>query len=172
MVRVWMAWVVMAVLVVLCSTVYGDIAVPVTGNDDTIKGRVMFGDPNEGLVGFYGAWDDRAPEHLWGAGVTARMDISGEVTSLLDRFLGTPTSWWELLDSLGARAYLWADIGPAALAEDPQATATPGAGLRLGPFLAEAGYSLLEGGSIPLGDGDELESGMTYWIGVEWSIRF
>lgn len=168
----WLALIVTAFLVLLCSTVYGDVALPVTANDDTIKGRVLFGEPNEGMVGFFGEWDDRAPEHLWAAGVSGRMDVSDEVTGVLDRFLGTPSSWWELLDALGAQAYVWADVGPCALPEDPQASATIGVGARLGPFLAEAGYRFLEGGGVALPDGDELVSGMTYTIGVQWSIRW
>jgi len=171
--KAWMALLVVALACAGAGAGDFDVTPTMVGNPDIIKGRVGFGDPNEGMIGPYGSWNDGDPYHLWGAGGYAQVDVTKSVTGTIDRILGTPNAWWELLEELGGQVYLVTEVGPASLSNKPQATAMPGVGIRLGPLIAEFGYDIVEGGAIEDEAGEELaESGPTYFIGISKTFRF
>jgi hypothetical protein len=169
----WMLYVAALAAVVLCSTVYGsDVTPQVGGNNGMLKSRIGFGDPNEGMVGPWGSWSRTDTDHIWGAGVFGRIDLSGQIAGMIDSAFDTPDSWWKLLADLGARAYLVTDVGAVNLNGDADATAVPGFGLVLGPLWAEIGYQVFEGGGIKQAGKLLADDGVVYTIGIQKVFRF
>lgn len=160
-------------LVALCGTANAfDIVPAVSANDQFVKGWIGFGDPNGGLIGPYGTWNDEDPTSLWATGVRGQFDISESARSVLGGIFGIPDTWWQSLDKVGARAYVFNEIGVCDFGT-PDAIASPGIGARLFVLTAEVTYDILDGGTIRAPSGDILaESGFQWFIGVSRVFRF
>jgi hypothetical protein len=167
-------WMISAmVMVFLCGTTYGfELTPSVVGNDQFIKGFIGAGDPNAGLVGPYATWNDMDSENVWAAGLRGQYDISGTMQAGISKILPVPASWWEALEALKASGYIGVEVGVCNLTGAREAEATPLIGARLGPLVAEVGYSIFEGGQVKTQSGTLAESGLTWWIGLQWPLRF
>jgi hypothetical protein len=165
--------IVMLFLMLLCSTTYGlGITPSVVGNDQFLKGWVGFGDPNVGMVGPYVTWNDLDPTNIWAGGVRGQLDLSGTVQAGISRIIPVPASWWETLEMLHASAYGAVEVGACHLIGGPEAETTPLLGARLGPLVVEVGYAIFDGGKIASADKVIAESGLTWWVGLQWPMRF
>jgi len=167
----------LAVMVVLTALVpiggcSGTVTPEFMGNDGMLKAGVGFGDPNAGTIGFRAGWNERQPQDLWSVSAVGKYDIGGPVTGVLDKALGTPNEWWQLLDSLGGRLYLLVEVGPVDLAGAPQAMSAPGVGVALGPFTFEYTYEIFENGKMLDGTGVLARSGTQAWFGVQRAFWF
>ncbi len=149
-----------------------DLVPSVIGNDQYLKGRLGFGDPNGGLIGPYASWNDQDWKHVWGAGVFGQYDISPQARAVIGTVFGVPETWWESLDQVGARVYVGDEVGACNLAGPPEAQTTPFLGARLFVLTAEIGYNVFEGGKIVTDNGRIAKSGMAWFIGVGRTFRW
>jgi len=164
---------VVAVLLVCGQAWSFDIVPAIAANDEIVKGWVGFGDPNGGLVGPYAAWNSVDPTNVWGAGVRGQVDLSGPARALFGAMFGVPETWWNSLESVGARAYVFHEIGACDLTGQAEAVASPGLGARFFVLTAELTYDIFEGGKVQRPGGDILaESGFAWFIGISRVFRF
>ena len=174
--RKWMWLGVVALLTLYAWTPWAsalDVVPNVLANDQVVKGWLGFGDPNEGLVGAYVGWNDQDPTNLWAVGLRGQYDISPQIRGVLGTVFGVPETWWSTLDQMGARVYIFNEVGICNLHESAEAVATPGIGARLFVLTVEAGCDIFESGQIKAPSGDILaESGFTWFIGISRTFRF
>lgn len=143
-----------------------------SGNNQFLKGWVGFGDPNGGLIGPYGKWNDEDSSNLWGVGARGQIDVSNTARNLLGDAFGIPEKWWDALDSVGARVYVANEIGACNLAGEREADTSVLIGARLLVLHGELGYKLVEGGGVDSPDGWIDKSGFTWFIGIGRTFTF
>jgi hypothetical protein len=149
-----------------------DVVPGVIGNDQYIKGWVGLGDPNGGLIGPYGTWNDQVPTNIWAVGVRGQLDVSNVARTAIGTVFGVPEIWWKALDTVGARVYVGDEVGACHLIGGSEAQTTPFIGARLFVLTAEVGYDIFENGRIETADGVLAKSGMTWFVGVSRDFKF
>jgi hypothetical protein len=170
-----MAWKVvflMGVVLAMAAVSPADVTPQVLANDEIVKGRLLFGDPNTGGVGPWAGWNEAQSSDLWGGGLCGRLDISEPTAAVLSRIPGVPDTWWELLAALGGRTYLGLEIGAVDVSHTPQAMSSPGFGIALGPITYEISYEIFEGGRVREGGRTIAESGVKSFFGIQHVFRF
>jgi|GEM_PF-2727942 len=169
----WTKWLVVVLALCLPSVVGAFEVVPsIYGNNQFLKVWCGFGNPDGGLIGPYGTWNDQDPKHLWGGGIRGQIDVSEKARDVLGKAFRVPEQWWESLDAVGARVYLAHEVGVSDLAGSTRADTIPMIGARLFVLNAEWGYKILDGGRIEGPDGILDKSGFKWFIGISRPFRF
>ena len=106
-------------------------------NDQTVKARLGFGDPNVGTMGPYGSWTESDDGPMWGVGAFGQVNVSTPIAEGLSWLFKISDNSWAVLKALDGQMYVGAEIGADDLAGDPQAFGGPYLGARLGPVTVE-----------------------------------
>jgi hypothetical protein len=157
----------------MCSPLFAlDISPQVLSNDQTIKAFVGLGDMATGVVGPVAEWRSHDDADVWSAGIRGQLDLTSATRALLTDVFQVPAGWFEILDKVGARAYVGDEIKAVDMQRDVQASNYVFGGAALGPLVLEAGYELFEQGRIRAADGVIAESGLQWFAGLRWMFRF
>jgi hypothetical protein len=171
--RMWMAGLLVAAIATVAAAEKFTITTQSMANDQTVEARILLGDPNVGMVGPWGAWNDADTDHTWGVGLCGQINLSRPIVQLLSDWLKIPETWWGLLDQLDAQAYGGLKLGLYGLGtNEPTPGASPVIGTRIGPLFVEASYDIFEGGRVR-SDGETLaRNGPVYVIGLQRVFQF
>lgn len=176
MIKVWMAFAVAIMCMVLCSTTYGQVAKPgqwetvVLTDSSTERAEGRFGYKLDeiwtaGALATYYAEEDTGAE--WSAGLYAKMTIDPNATLPIADALPVIGDWLSLPDSIQVDSYLIGKFEAIPYQDGMDMALSGGIGAQVGPVTVEWIYQMLESGDS---DVPALDSKAVLWFGLGFAM--
>jgi len=170
----WMLWMVMAILACLTLVPNAQGARNVSALTDTatskLEGRVGFDLANPVWeVGGLATWFAQEESAPWGVGAYVKLDVDPNASIPIANWIPKLGTWLNLPESMPATGYLIGKGEILPYEDNVDFSLGVGAGLQIGPVIAEAVYDIVESGDAdnPAESGGVMvSSGFEVWLGM------